>query len=106
MTIAGTAPDSMQRMIPVFRIQHFAVSELSDDGFQLGDVLPSFSHPFDVPEKAGRLRERLHFAQLANISSRDSNDSTPCPLRLFVKVALVSAFGISTRNGRPLRRQI
>jgi hypothetical protein len=43
---------------------------------QLPKVLTSPSHQFHVSRELRRLRDGLHFSQLSNISSSDSNTST------------------------------
>ena len=73
MAIMRWPPFANKRMIPVFGIKQFSFGQKPYDILKFIQVLPAFPHALDIAGELGGLRNRLHFFQLSNMASRDSN---------------------------------
>lgn len=79
VAVARAAPISPQCMISMPGSQSLALRKLPDNLLELGNIFASLCHPPHVLDEPSGLPKLFHFFQLANIFSRESNDSTPSP---------------------------
>ena len=76
VAVTRRLPRASEGVVTVFPRKAVASRESSHDHLQFPKVLAPSSHQLHVSRELRRLRDGLHFSQLSNISSSESNTST------------------------------
>jgi len=73
VAVARWLPRPNQCMFSVFGLKRGTLGQELDDFPQLVEILPPFPHALDIAGELFGLRDPLHFSQLSNIASNESN---------------------------------